>query len=421
MNSNNDNYPRLRALDIRQHTQNGQPYILLRDPLQLCDGSLLIPQPLAAALAFCDGKHDAAAMAESFTRHYGIPLDTAIVEELLAALDDALLLDNAHSTAAMQQVLDDYRHAPFRPPLIAGGGYPGDPAELHRFLNDYLEAVDAEPKPLAEWPMQMGILSPHIDYTRGGPVYAQIWKHAAEAVKAADLVIMLGTDHYGDDPITLTRQNYATPYGVLPTDQTIVDELAALVGEDVAFAGELRHRDEHSLELVAVWLHHMRDGEAVDVVPILTGSFQRFMTNGDRPSDAPILNQLLTRLAALSAGRRVVVVASGDLAHVGPEFGGEPLDDAGKARLAQVDQKLIDLMQTGDSESFHAAIKRIDNRNNVCGVAPIYLTMRLLAQEEHERDGSGNGRIKGEKFGYAVCPADAQASSVVTICGMTFS
>lgn len=415
----NINHPRLRPLDIRQHTQNGQPYILLRDPLQLDERTLLIPQPLAAALAFCDGAHDAAGMAHAFTRHYGMPVDTATIAELLAALDDALLLDNERSAAAVQAVLDDYRAAPFRPPNIAGGGYPAEPAELHRFLNDYLEAVDAEPKPLAEWPMYMGILSPHIDYARGGLVYAQVWKHAAEAVKAANLVIMLGTDHYGDDPITLTRQNYATPYGVLPTDQRIVDELAALVGEEAAFAGELRHRDEHSLELVAVWLHHMRGGKAVDVVPILTGSFQRFARNGDKPGAAPMLKQLLSRLAELSDGRRVVVVASGDLAHVGPEFGGEPLDGVGKAQLEQGDQKLIDLMQAGDSEGFHAAIKHIDNRNNVCGVAPIYLTMRLL--ENAGRANRANDNLRGERFGYAICPADAQASSVVTICGMAFS
>ena len=35
---------------------------------------------------------------------------------------------------------------------------------------------------------------------------------------------------------------------------------AAGVGADRAFAGELRHREEHALELIAVWLHHMRGG-----------------------------------------------------------------------------------------------------------------------------------------------------------------
>jgi AmmeMemoRadiSam system protein B len=407
------NYPRLRPLDIRHHVQDGQPYILLRDPLELSEGMLLIPQPLAAALAFVDGRHDAAGIAQAFTQHYRMLLDRETVEELLAALDQALLLENERSAAAIQRVLDEYRQAPYRQPIIAGRGYPAEPAALHQFLNDYLEAADVTPRPLAEWPARMGILSPHIDYARGGPVYAQVWKHVAEAVKAADLVVMLGTDHYGDDPITLTRQNYATPYGVLPTDQAMVDKLAAAVGEEAAFAGELRHRDEHSLELVAVWLHHMRDGEPVPVVPILTGSFYRFMVNGEGPESDPMLERLLETLREASAGKRVVVVASGDLAHVGPAFGGAPLDMTTRERVRRADDELIERMQAGDSDGFYQAIRRVENGNNVCGVSPIYLTMRLVEGDRQP--------LTGQPFGYATCPADDNDTSAVTVCGMAFS
>ncbi len=136
-----------------------------------------------------------------------------------------------------------------------------------------------------DWSGPIGLLSPHIDYGRGGEVYAQIWKRAALAAREAELVILLGTDHYGSDLFSLTRQNYATPYGVLPTDTEIVDRLAAAIGEDAAYAGELRHRGEHSLELVAVWLHHMRAGKPVPLVPILTGSFHPFMEDGIEPQD----------------------------------------------------------------------------------------------------------------------------------------
>ena len=40
---------------MRPAIQGGQPCILLRDPLQLTDKTLLVPQPLAPALALCDG------------------------------------------------------------------------------------------------------------------------------------------------------------------------------------------------------------------------------------------------------------------------------------------------------------------------------------------------------------------------------
>ena len=241
-----------------------------------------------------------------------------------------------------------------------------------------------------------------------------MWKHAAEAARAAELVVIFGTDHYGDDPFTLTRQSYATPYGVMPTDQAIVDALAAHLGEEAAFAGELRHRDEHSIELVTTWLHHMRGGEPVPVVPILTGSLTRFYRNGDRPDTDPQIGAVLAGLRQAAQGRRTLVIASGDLSHVGPAFGGAPLDAGGKRAIHAADRTLIDAIVAGDSARFYGAIKRDRNANNVCGVSPIFLTMELLA----------NGRttpLRGEQFGYATCPADDANTSVVTVCGLVFS
>lgn len=413
MSMTSNGFPKLRPLDIRHHRQNGQEYILLRDPLQLSDKTLLVPQPLATVLAFCDGTLDADGMAAAFTRRYRYQLDATTVRELLTALDDALLLDNPRAWDAQRAVLDAFRNAPHRPLLLAERGYPRDPAALSDMLDALLTDAHVETRPAAEWPEWSGILSPHIDYPRGGHVYAQVWKHAAAAAQAAELVIIFGTDHYGDDPFTLTRQSYATPYGTLPTAQPIVGALAAHLGEDAAFAGELRHRDEHSIELVTTWLHHMRRGEPVPVVPILTGSLTRFYRNGDQPDTDPAIDSVLAILREAARGRRTLVIASGDLAHVGPAFGGAPLDAAGKNAIHAADRALIDAMTAGDSTRFFGEIKRIQNVNNVCGVSPIVLTMEMLA-------GGRPTPLRGEQFGYATCPADDANTSVVTVCGVVF-
>ena len=69
----------------------------------------------------------------------------------------------------------------------------------------------------------VGLISPHIDYPRGWRTYARTWQLAADAVEEAELVILLGTDHGGGaGALTLTRQNYATPWGVLPTARRIL-------------------------------------------------------------------------------------------------------------------------------------------------------------------------------------------------------
>lgn len=163
------------------------------------------------------------------------------------------------------------------------------------------------------------MLSPHIDYARGGRVYAQVWQRAAAMVRAAEVIILIGTDHYSPEPVTLTRQQYATPFGVLPTDEAIVADLAAALGEDAAFAGELYHRVEHSLELVAVWLQYIRGDAPCPVIPILAGSFARYI-NGSDPATDPRLEALITTLRRVVVSRRALVVISGDMSHVGPAF-----------------------------------------------------------------------------------------------------
>lgn len=403
-------HPKLRPLDIRRHVRNGQSYLVLRDPLELSESSLLVPQQLAAVLAFCDGHRDIGAMADAYQQTYRMRIDRAAVADLIAALDAAYLLDNDRSRAAIAELHARYRSAPFRPAMLAGLGYPDAPSELAHMFDDLLAKV---PAATSAQEACAGLLSPHIDYPRGGSVYAQVWAQAEQAAREAELVILFGTDHYGDDPFTLTRQNYATPYGVLPTATGVIDDLALHLGEDAAFAGELRHRDEHSLELPAVWLHHMRRGDPVEVVPILTGSFYRFMAAGRGPDGDSALETVIDRLAVAARGKRVLVLASGDLAHVGPAFGGAPLTGRARDDLFRTDTALMQTMQDGDYGAFYRAIARVENGNNVCGVSPIYLTMRLVAR-------LGSGAVQGKQFGYAVCPADDADTSVVTVCGMTF-
>jgi AmmeMemoRadiSam system protein B len=252
-------------------------------------------------------------------------------------------------------------------------------------------------------------VSPHIDYARGGPVYAQVWRAAAEAARAADLAVILGTDHYGQDgSLTLTRQHYATPFGVLPTAGDVVDALAEALGEEAAFADELDHRSEHSIELAAVWLHHIREGQPCEIMPILCGSFRLFIQGDVGAANDPALASALEALKAAASKRQTLVVAAGDLAHVGPAFGGHPLDLVGRARLQAADDALIERMCAGDAEGFLTGIQHVGDRNNVCGVPPIYLALRLLQPAQ------------GELVAYDRCPADARGTSLVSVCGVVF-
>lgn len=296
-----------------------------------------------------------------------------------------------------------------RQPLCAGGVYPTHPAALKRALNHYL----AQTQPAAKaTPYMTGIISPHIDYARGGNVYAKAWQAAAPLAQSANLAVILGTDHRSADPFTLTKQHYATPYGILPTHLPTVNGLAESIGERAAFRGEYRHAHEHSLELPLVWLHHMRQGQPCEVVPILVGALGRYDANVS-PASRAFVHNFLSALRTLTQGRRTIVIASGDLSHVGPAFDGAALSHADKTALKAEDEALLAHIHTGNAEGFYADIARHQNKNNVCGTTPIYLAMKLLA--------ANTAAQQGQTHDYAMCPADPHYTSVVSVCGTTLT
>lgn len=403
--------PKLRAVDVRPFHDGGRSLLLLRDPLRLSDLTVVMPQALAPLLAMLDGSRAVDELRAALLVRTGLDVPQEVIHQLLEHLDNALLLDNERYARSYQQAVQHYRTAPAREMALAGDGYPAEPDALRRLLDGYLAAVDGDGISSVTGDAIVGLISPHIDYQRGGPTYARVWKAAAAAVRAAELVIIFGTDHNGHHSlITPTRQNYATPYGVLPTAREVVDALAAAVGEETAFSEEINHRGEHSIELAAVWLHHMRAGEPCALVPILCGSFHRFIEDGRSPAEDATLNAALDVLRATAAGRRTLVVAAADLAHVGPAFGDPfPIDYVRYLRLQAADEMLIQTILRADAEAFYQMVAREGNQRNICGVPPIYMTLRMLAE------GSA-----GILTGYERCPADTRNTSFVSICGVVF-
>lgn len=400
--------PVLRLLDFQPVIYQGERMWLLRDPLRLCGEQLVFPAALAQMLPFLDGSRDLDAIQIAFSQQVGEWVSRDVVLETIERLDEACLLENERSGAALREQLARYRAAPFRPPSLAGIGYPETVDDLVALFAGY-EAL-AGPGNRQPW-RGRGIISPHIDYQRGGPVYASVWSRSHEALAEADLVVILGTDHNGGaGTLTLTTQPYATPFGVLPSAAGLVAQLAEAIGPDEAFALELNHREEHSAELSAVWLHYVyhRLGQAPPpVLPVLTGSFHHFVGNGHHPVSDLRLNRFVETLREAVAGRRVVVVASVDLAHVGPSFG-DPfvMDAARREALRQSDRRLMAAIGAGDHARFYDEIAAVHDRHRICGFSAIYLLLRLL-EGTH-----------GSAIAYDHCPADDEDNSLVSICGL---
>ena len=203
--------PKLRPLQPELAQANGRPVIVLRDPSGLSDKTVALPQALAPLLALCDGTRDLGALQAALQVRLGLYLSAERLQELLARLDEALLLDNDTYRQAYVRALNAYRNAPSRPPVLVGKSYPGDAVELASLLDKWLAAVPRTGLSL----LARGLVTPHIDYARGGSVYAQVWSQVAACARRAEVAVILGTDHQAERArVTLTLQHYATPFGV---------------------------------------------------------------------------------------------------------------------------------------------------------------------------------------------------------------
>jgi len=410
---------KLRAVPIEVAQIQGRPALVFVDPARLAGRPVLLPFAFAPIVQLLDGTRDRSMLAADLAARDDGGWPDDVIDEVIGHLHRAFLLENEASLTALSLAVAAFRDLPARPPAHADAVYPAHAGRLADVLDGYLAAIGGHAVVRAgddgapggahgddiAWPF--AFFSPHIDYARGGLVYAGVWHHARAAVEAADIAVLIGTDHQGPAGTwSLTRQSYATPYGTLPTDTAAVDALAEAIGADRAFAGELRHREEHALELIAVWLHHMRGGRPIDVVPVLVGGFDHFEADPDEPERDATVRAAVERLRTTIRGRRALVIASGDLSHVGPAFGQLPMTNDDLVTLRSDDHALLERLCAGDRTGFFAPIQHSANRTNICGVAPFWLTMAVA-------EATG-----GTLIDYDQCPADDDDTSWVSIGGV---
>jgi hypothetical protein len=143
------------------------------------------------------------------------------------------------------------------------------------------------------------------------------------------------------------------------------------------------------------------------MVPILCGSFYEFITNGGNPAEDEKISRFIDTLREATADKKVLAVASVDLAHVGPNFGDDfVIDEARQTALRESDRDLMAAIGLGDAERFYYEVAAVDDQNRICGFSSIYLMLRYL------------GQTMGTQIAYEHCPADAQDQSFVSICGI---
>ncbi len=376
-------YPRLRPLEAFPAMVSGQEVVCLRDPLRYSEAVVYVPAQTASILGLLDGEHSLLDIQEAFVWRFGNLLFREQLLQVIRSLDEHLLLDSPRFAEYRVEIEEGFRRGRSRGASLAGKSYPSDSRALGGQLEAYMAAPDGpgDTPPTPSAASLAGLVVPHIDFSRGGPCYAWGYREL-EGTPPTDRFVILGTVHSPiTRPFSLTRKDFETPLGAVETDQEFVDHLLEAAGKGY-LDDEFAHRGEHSIEFQTVFLRHRTPpGRPVRIVPVLCGSLHRFIEESRSPSEDLAIEAFVAALRRTMAtlGGRTVVMASADLAHVGPQFGDPHQITPGQLReVADADREMLKSVEAGDAEAFFRSVARDEDRRRICGLPPIYTLLRLL-------------------------------------------
>ncbi len=380
-----DDRPKLRPLEILPVEVRGQQAFLLRDSQHLSQQELVVPADIAFLLSHFDGTHTVREAQVSYVRRFGSLLTTGRIAELLQRLDEALFLDTDRFREFRAQMEADFRASPTRPAAHAGQSYEEGAGAFARAWEPRLEQAKL-PGDFALDGHRPALIAPHYGMEAASECYAPAYAALAQ-VAQPDVVIILGIVHSsGESPFVLTRKPFETPFGALETDEEIISQLAEAAPFDL-FADEFLHRDEHSIEFQAVLLHwlYYQQSEPPTIVPILCGAYHRPQGQFVDPAGAGPANEFLESLRRIVEAdpRRIGVIASADLSHIGARFGQPPPLTQPHLDLARRhDMALLERAQSGDAGGLYQVLAEEQDRYHVCGFPAIYALLRALPIKE---------------------------------------
>ena len=375
--------PPMRAIEIVPIEHEGEAHFCLYDPGNYVDEQLLLSPPAVFVATMLDGENRVEDIQRAFhAQTGGATLAAEQILDLVGRLDRNGFLQTEQFDNIVLGIREEFERADTRPAFLAGKSYPADPKELREYLDGQFAREGGPGERQDTMPVDddilPGLIVPHIDFGRGGHSYAHGYSRLRRHAKP-DTVIVFGVAHAAEPvPFILTRKHFETPLGLVKTDQEIIGRLEKACTWD-PYAFELAHRAEHSVEFQAVMLAHLY-GSDIKIVPILCSMFGEDFSAGDPTATQPVTNFLETCNQCIqSSDKKVAVIASADLAHVGRRFG-DPfdIDDEVIEAVAKRDAEDLSHVEALDADSFYASVMKDGNQRKVCGLNCIFSVLRAL-------------------------------------------
>lgn len=378
--------PALRPLEIVPVVHEGRRLLLVRDPLGVLEGLAALPPDglTLLVLQMADGQTHVDEIARVARERTGFIVTTDKIRHLVAELDRAGLLMSEGFLRLWEQRREKFRELPSRPSVV----FNSDDRlllikELGNEMRRHTTALNGPP-PRLDLPATglRGILSPHIDYFRGGPTYAWAYKAIAEHSRARTFII-LGTLHQpSTHPFIATAKPFETPFGTVEVNTEMLGELEKEFGGEL-WRDEYLHGVEHTVELQVVYLKHVLKDRPFRIVPILVGSFDEFLLV-DPPCQPTEDEEVAAFVRALRTvlerhGEDVVLIGGVDFSHCGPEFGDDRANTPEvEAEIRQQDKAMLKSIESVDAAGFFDSFRPTLNARRVCSIGAITCVLSAL-------------------------------------------
>jgi AmmeMemoRadiSam system protein B len=382
------NRPHLRRI-LPQPVANGkQQGVALRDPLGLADRTMVVAPTVMQALQHLNGDWTL----EQIAAHG--KTDPKNILDLVRSLDEVGLLWGP-TCEALEVSKREALHRDGVLPLRQGGLIGNEPAAVASQIDQWLQDTE---DPEVDCTVR-GLLSPRLDPRAMWPVYAATF-HAARTANC-DRVLLLGNNHYGlGDGVCLTRAGVQSALGRLEADTDMIDALVKVLGDDV-LRDELDHIADHGCEMQAPWITSALGGVPV-VCALLPDPLAEPIDDDDEQRCSPQAFIDAARTVIDQLDGTTLVIATGDLSHVGRQFG-EPrmVDDQRRTEVEQHDRELLATLMSGDVEALDGAIAwhRNPTKWSCLGAARAMIgivqptSMELIDYRQQPIDEEGNAMI----------------------------
>jgi len=403
--------PRIRPIDAFPAQISGKEMIGIKDPTAICSEIVFVSAETFFLIRLMDGTNTLRDLQAAYMRQYGALLYNDKIEALVEQLNSRYLLDNRHFQDYLRRLREDFKQSETRQAVFAGAAYEADPEQLKTQLEGYFTGQDGPGLPKKEGGATKkikGIVAPHIDFNRGGQCYAHAYKTLGECAKT-DLYCILGTCHTPmGNPFAFTLKPFETPLGRVEVAKDLVAACARRLPFD-PFHDEFSHRSEHTIEFQVIFLQYLLGKRDFKIFPILCNSFHDMILGKVSPLEYPLYPDALSVLKEqLTPLPSPVLIASADLAHVGPQFGHHEAITAGvRAEVRAKDLEMLHYVEELNGEEFYRFILQEKDHRNICGLPPIYALVHLIGAE------------RGEVLNYQQW-SDPAGQGAVTFAGMAF-